>query len=233
MKKQALTIIAIILACLSLVLLGVFRNQTFRLTSSTPKLGKTIPTSTGTIKLDFNREIDGTKSYTDNLEGDSGIINSISVEGKSVLIKLKPLTKDKKYGFAIHNIHSVDGSVIQRLPINFTARYVPYNKLSSEQKRLEVAETDKNNEEDAVLQIVPHQGDQFYLTSEYSATEDGEPILVLNAQLFLYRSDLGAGRDSAIEKYKNSVREFLSGNNLDPDKYLIRYEINEPPATAN
>jgi hypothetical protein len=232
-KNLPRIVIGALVLVIGLTLNNIYRNSTFRLTKSTPALNGVLSTSTGTIKLEFNRKIDGSINYADGLDGSTEIISSISVEENSLVVKLKPLTKDKKYSFTIREIKSLDGEHINKLPVNFTARYIPYDQLSSAQKNLELSETDKDNQEDPVLAIVPHQGDQFYLTSEHTATEDGEPILVLNAQLFLYRSELESGRAAAIEKGKNKVREYLRSRDLDPEKYLIRYEITEPPATAN
>lgn len=229
-KIVAVLVLAIIVM---MVGLNIFQNKDFKLTGTTPDLNNTIATSTGTIKLNFNKKIDSSVGYVSKIEGDAEIINSISVEEKTILIKLKPLIKDKKYSFVIKDIKSTDGKYISKIPINFTAKYVPYNKLSSDQKSLELSQTDKNNSKDPILAIVPHQGDQFYLTSEYTSSEDGESIFVLNAQLFLYRSDLGSGRDAAIEKCKTKVRDYLKSNGLNLDNYLVRYEITEPPTTSN
>ncbi len=229
-KNITLAIIAAVLAAGVLISLTIIQNARFRLVGSTPRLGSSLSTSTSTIKLDFNRDIDNSQEYTDSLTGDLALIKSISVDKKSIYLKLVTLKENQHYSLALNNIRSADGKVITKLPVEFTAKYVAFNKLPVSQRQLETTQTDKNNTEDPILAILPHQGESFYLSGSYSANDAGEPIFILDAQLFLKRADLGAKHDSAISGYKKTVHDFIKSKGFDPDKYLIRYDINEPPS---
>lgn len=234
-RKRLVALIALIVV-LGSVGFGFLwqRSQTFRLLSSTPKINSAIPTSTSVIKLTFSHSLDASVDYLGTTEGESvSSINSIQIDGPSIFIRLKPLTKNKWYSFTLKNIKAQDGRVIESLPIRFTAQYIPYNELPSDQKRLEVSQTDRETATDPILAYLPFQGDRIYITAEFTATEEDEEILVINAELFLQRSELGVNRSQAIQVYKDRVVGYISSKGLDPEKYLIRYEINEPPAAAN
>jgi hypothetical protein len=231
-RSFRILIVLLIVCALFLVVFAFIRSQQFRLVSSTPGLGGDIATSTGTIRLSFSDELKA-RDYVQQLEGkDSSLVNSVRTDKKALFLSLKPLKKNQRYSFTLKDIQSIHDKKIDRLQVTFTAHYIPYDKLSAEQKALELSQTDRANTEDPIVQYLPYQGDGYYLTGEHTSSEDGEPIFILNAQLFLTRPDL-TNKSAAISKYKEQVNTYIRSKNLSPDKYLVRFIINEPPAQPN
>lgn len=236
MNKRLVAGLIFAVLLIGLVAGGLFLYQSsrFRLVSSTPKLSDSLPTSTSTIKLHFSKPLDDSKDYRATLlEQDPFIVSTIEVTGNDIYVHLRKLEKGKRYRFTIKDITAKDGRVIMQQSVAFEAKFVPYSQLSADQKRLELSQTDRTTPSDPILAYMPHQGDRFYLKAEHTTSEEDEEILVINADLFLSRDDIKTGRSAAIQQYKDRVTQFIRSKDLDPDKYYIRYVINEPPASPN
>lgn len=216
-----------------LIFMGVAlkRTNTFRLVESVPRLDNSIATSTGTIALNFNQRLDESFDYNDKLGGqDKEAVRRVRVSGKSLLIDLEILVADRDYSFLLVEVRAMDGRMIRNLPVRFTAIYIPFNQLPDAQKKLEIGQTDRDNADDPLARHLPHQGQQFYLSSEYGYSEEGEPIYIVNAQLFLTKSDL-SDRSQRIAEIKKQVTDFIQAQGLDPKTYNIRYTITEAPSS--
>lgn len=231
LNKKTIIVTSLLLGLLLFgLLLIINKGGGFRLVGSIPDLSGQIATSTGTIKLTFSDKLDGSVNYSQQTEGqDAGIVASTRTEGENLFLVLKPLQENRSYSLELTDIKSAGGEVIARLELSFTAVYVPFNKLSKEQREFELSETDRGNKEDPLMAHLPHQGESIYLTGEYTESEEGEPIFVVNAQIFLRRDDL-EDRTAAIKRYKQKVVEYIQSKGLDPASYLVRYIINEAPA---
>jgi hypothetical protein len=229
-KKIILAALVLILAPL-IAFLAYQQNQ-FRLVSATPGTIGEFATSTSTIRLTFNKALDGTMDYRSFVEGETAAIRDMYVEDKNLYIFLGLLPKGSEVTFTVNNIRSVDGRVIESLPFEFTAVYVPYDKLSKQQRELELYVTDKGIIQDPVIEILPYQGDRFYISTEYTneVSDDSKPIIT--AQLFLTRADILVDKDSAIDEYKKRVRDYILSKGINPDEYEFKYELNAPPVTV-
>jgi hypothetical protein len=233
-KKQFLLVIIMgVLLAVFIVSFSIYRSGIFRIVGTIPAINRDIPSSTSSIQLKFNQTLD-TADYSSHVTGkDAAVVRRVRTEGKTLWVDLNLLKDRQSYTFTINNIHSQKGKLISGQAITFRAVYTPFNKLSEEQRAQEIQETDRGNTEDPIIAYLPYQGDRFYLTAEYNNNEQGKAILVINAQLFLSRQDLGSGREAAIESLKQKVSKYIESKGLNPTSYTIRYIINEPPANPS
>jgi hypothetical protein len=210
--------------------ISIFNSQKFRLVNSTPKMGNTIPSSTGTIKLSFNRDLKNNMSLSTILVdiGERPVVQAMRIEGRDMFLSIIPLEEKTEYTIELRNITSTSNEVIPKTTFSFTPVYVPFDRLSSEQKALEASETDRDNAEDPLAQYLPYQGDSFYLTSEYTYNDQDESIFIVNNEAFLSASEVTESRSSVIERYESKVKSFIRSKGLDPSKYIIRTSLNEP-----
>lgn len=111
----------------------------FRISGIDPS-PKNITTETKEITIHFNRNIN-TASF--KLK-DSDIISSTEVQPKSVkLVFSRELERDTKYSLVIETVRDVNGDTLTNKSINFTPKYIQFDKLpESEQKRL-ISEQDE------------------------------------------------------------------------------------------
>jgi len=207
-------------------------NRKFKLIQTTPNLQGDVPSSSGTIKLEFNKKIDTSVEYTDNLAADMDAVQGIDIEDKSVLIHLKsPLDIERTYHIVVRDIKSTSGQTYT-IDFVFRPKYVPFNKLSKADQEFQTSQTDRNNSEDPLAVFLPYQGSDFYLAGEYGVNDEELPIFIVNAQLFLRSKDLGPNRSAAINRITKSINDFIASKGFDPAKYNIRYNINEVPSAA-
>lgn len=232
-RRLVIIIGFIVLLVLGLAIyVSISNNQRFRLIGSIPTTNGNIPTSTGVMRLNFNRKLKDI-DYSQKIDGnESNIVTSTKVEGTTLLVYLTTLEENKSYRFNINSVTSETGEVINKVSVNVLAVYVPYDKLPKEQQDLEASQTDQNNHSDPILALLPHQGNQFYLEASYVEDDDGVVQLILEAQLFLSRDEVPQNREQVINSYEQRVFEFIKSNQLNPDNYHIRYTVNEPPVST-
>jgi hypothetical protein len=233
-KKYILPVIILLVIGVSVVVgLTIWRNSQFRLVTSTPSTKGTIPTSTGTFKLTFNQELGSFDMYQD-IEGDNKtLVSDVETNGNTLYLYIKTLAPGSVYKFNLRNIKSKSGETITSIPFNVRATYVPFNRLPKEQQDLEVSKTDRDNISDPILNILPYQGEDYYLEAEFSADDEEIPILIINAELFIRKVDLGKENTQIISEFEPRIFAYLRSKNIDPEKYDYRYTINEPPATPS
>lgn len=224
-----LTVFAVI--AVSLIIWTTISTGGFRLVRSTPGTSGKIATSTSTIRLDFNRDI-GTEVSLAMIQGsERNIVTNIRKEARAIFLSLGTLEEEGKYSFSLGPIQSTSDETISSINFSFKAEYIPYDQLSAAQKELELAITDAGNFDDPILKHLPHQGKNFYLEAELTESDEEEPILVIQAQLFLSRADVGKPRTQLISEFRPSIDEYIKSKQLDPASYLFRYSYNEPPTT--
>ncbi len=205
-----------------------YLQLTFRVTSITPDLGKTVATSTDVIEVSFSKELQNKTDYLDNKTADnSKIVSSVTVDSKRMLIDLKPLQAGE-YSITIKNIVAKNGQTMSELKLNFSAEYVPYSQLSDKEKELQLSQTDVDALEDPLDQYLPQSDLGYYLSGGFTDSKNPEQY-VLNARITLSKADVSTGREAAIAVQKQKIRDFISSQGLNPDDYPISYEIVDPP----
>lgn len=207
----------------------VYQNSNFRLVGATPGTSGTFATATSTVKLDFNREIDSDLNLSLVQGSSRDIVNNIKKDGQSILLSLGTLEEGEEYSFSVGPVQSSSNETISQINFSFTAKYIPFDQLSDAQQKLELSVTDSGNFEDPLLEHLPYQGKNFYLEAELTESDEGESILVVQAQLFLSRADVGKPRTQLISEFRPAIDEYIRSKQLDPASYLFRYSYNEPP----
>lgn len=220
---MASVLVAIIIAGVA-----IYLDSHFRMTGSTPGIGGTIATSTGTIKLDFNRPLDASRDYTKNMTGDTIVINDIVAEGESLFVRLDLLVEGTDYSFTIKDIYSTEGELIEEVQVSFSPKHIPFNQLSKAQQDLELAETDRGNTLDPILEILPHSTLEYDLTAINTTNHDGEYELIIERKIRLTQADINIDRKEAIKNYTAKANDYLKQNGFKLEDYDIRTVIIEP-----
>lgn len=231
-KKYRLLIIGVILVVLAVIAFIFISNRDFRLVSTNPKLGGSIPTSTPEIILNFNRELRPDQELHNNISGDVGPVSNLVIDGQTILISLTSLEIDTNYHITLSNIESTEDEKIEKIDLIFSAVYVPYEDLSNEQKATQLANTDRDNKEDPIMEVLPHEGEGYYLEGKHTTGDDGVDDFILEAQIFLKRWELN-NRQAAIDEYQRQVVEYITNRGFSIDDYFVDYVIIEPPTIAD
>ncbi len=234
-KKNYIRSLVIMVSMFILIGLGLYfyRGSQFRLISTTPNLSGTVSTATSVYKLKFSRNLKE-NNYPSRVTGQNkDIIQSIRIDQNIMYIDLSPLDEDKEYTFSVNDIRSTQDDVIESISIYIVAKYIPFNKLSKTQQELEISQTDRNNQTDPLMEYLPYEGDRYYLEGSYSETDDGEPVFILDAQIFLLRGELLQDRNAVLDAYETKIHQYIQSKGLDPKNYPIRYDVTEPPLNIN
>lgn len=220
MKKTIILVVGILFAIIAGWLL--YSSMTFRITGTTPSLNR-VSNISPFIDVHFSKEI-----TLDNADIDSdelGITGFDKVDEKTIRVYFGDITVGTRYTVTINHVESTDGKLIEQKNLSFTAKDIPFEKLSAAQRQAILDYQDKTNniKSDPVLSYVPYGGLHFQLDAN---SDSG--LLTLVAELRLSAADVKIDREKAIETYKKEVLDYLSGNGIDPSKYQIEYKIAEP-----
>ncbi len=221
-------LVLIVIAVIGAVWFFFGQNHEFRLVRSTPDTNQVVATSTSTVRLEFSEDLDTSIDYAKNIEGDF-IVSRTFAEGPYLFLTLRRLEKDTAYSFVVKNVVSLDQEIIDEVRVSFTAGYIQFERLSGTQKELEAYVADRGRFDNPILNILPHQGDRFFIKYTFGTDDMGESILFLDVDLYVTREDLGRDKNEIIAQYGKRVTDYISGAGINPDDYTIRYTVIEPP----
>lgn len=230
-KKFTPLIVLIILAVVGLLAWQIYLSLTFRLTKTIPKPKGTVSTALQTFVVEFNKELDPGVDYLASIADGQKHVAKIKIDGKSLEVRTNSAIDGKRYNFTIKNIKSKSGSVIPQINFDYTARYIPFDRLPKDQQRLVERQEDQLSEDNPILSRLPYGDLHFRLSAEFEEHEEestkiGE--LRLKAEILLSASDVRSDRDAAIAIYKQEVLDYIKSLGFDPASYKIDYEIIEP-----
>ncbi len=225
-NKKKLLIVAILLV-IGAVGWFVILSLQFRVVSVTPNLKKSIARSTDVVEIRFNKLLASNIDYDKTLIDSDDVVVSVRVKGKSLIVDLRNL-EDRKYSFSIKTIKAANGQTIPELSYSFSAKYIPFNKLSNAEKNLQLNQTDVDAIEDPLETFLPHSELGYYLTGTHVGSSD-DLQFVLRARITLSRADINTGRDEAVAAQKEQIRKFIESKGLDPNNYPITYDVVDPP----
>ncbi len=212
-----------------ILLIGyIISTSKFRVVAITPGDRGKIATSSTTIKMVFNKQLKEDINYLERLNDPEELVSYFKIEGSTLYLYLDELFAGRQYAFSVNSIEAVNGEIINEHSFNFEAKYIPYHQLPSDQKILQLEETDKDNTEDPIAKHLPESSLHYTITGAYEASEDGNAIYVLNIKIILNNADLGPHKDTTIEQYKSDALTHIRSLGFNPDNYLIRYRITEP-----
>lgn len=224
-KRYAPLAILLITLVAGLVILNLPRG--FRVTKTVPNSTGKIATSTGVFRVSLSAPIAG-ELTRDNLDDPDAIVQEIEKKDKQILVYVRPLESGVTYQFSLLNIRSDKQEVIERYTFKFKATYIPFEKLSDEEKAIQIEATGRNAPVDPIAQYLPHGTLDYNLTGSNETNDEGENIFVLNAELLLTAADVRIGRAAAIKAYKKEVLDFIISKGFKPNDYLIRYTVSAP-----
>jgi len=226
-KKKILTLIGLIIA----LALGFYVWQAFhfRQTGTYPSLSQ-IATLTPYIDINFNKPASANDlSITDS----SKIVRSNNISGKSLRLSLRHLAKDQTYTIIIDRVQDKNGRSLNNLRFSFTARDIPFNKLSKDQQKAVVNSQDPNDPalltNDPLVAHLPY-GDIGYNISYVIETKNNKPSLLIEIGVILAGSDYKLSRPAlqdAINQREQAAINYIKSLGLDPAKYNIQYSV--PP----
>ncbi len=226
-KKQIISLVTIGLILIScLAIFQTVNNSHFRITTITPDATNNVPTSLSRFSVEFNQTLAPNQDYTKNLGGDVRHITKISVNGKSMTIFTEPHENSKHYSFQIKNIKSTNGEIIESVWFKYTAKYIPYNKLSRKEQQLYVEQNDSYKTIDPIINKLPHDTLSYRLSAIFGSEEDGQSTdFVLTAELYLSNSDTKTDEGGVIIERKKEVTDYILSLGLKPESYTIHYLV--------
>ncbi len=218
-------VIALVILVIGLSVWSVMQNRKFHVIKTVPGITGKVSTSFTSFVVQTNRELDTNIDYMKQLDDPAQHVTSISVQGKTLILTTKEPEMDKKYTFTVKDVHAKNSEVIKAIKFNYTATYIPNNKLSKEEQALLEQQTHSTYNKDPIIAHLPHSTLDYKLEAEFGEAEGGsDPKFVLNATLFITEADQNTGQDEATATYKQEVIDYIKSLGLNPDSYTIHYQ---------
>lgn len=219
--KRALLIIGGILL-LPLLALLYYQIFVFHITGTNPDT-KRVSNISPFIDIHFNKPLDGENIEIDVTEGP--ITGFSVVNGKTLRVGLGPMDVKQEYMIEISKVRARNGDELLNKTIRFTTRDIPFDKLPKGQKTeiLKAQDSPNGAKADPILSYLPYDGLNYRLEAVFDNDN-----LTVDAELILSAADVRIDRNSAIEKYKTQVRDYITSIGLKPDSYNIQYKVTEP-----
>lgn len=199
----------------------IYQSTLFRMTGTTPGLGK-VSSLSPFIDINFSKQLD---SENINITTEDIDVTSFEANNKTLRVFIGEIEADSDYSFTIDSISAKNGKSLQNIKVSFTAKDIPFEKLSKAQQQAILQNQDRtdNTKSDAILGYLPYGGLHFKL----NANQEGDQ-LVLEAEILLSKADLGTGQEAVTETYKKEVTDYIRSKKLNPDDYTITYKVTMP-----
>lgn len=214
----------LVLAVIILVLMAMFIvSLKFRLTGTNAQRGS-IASSSSFIELKFNQEISGNfDKSTNNISFvPEDMLQSISVEGKSMKFFIESPSEKDKFEIKIDTINSIKNETILNFHKVFNVRYVPYKNLSSAEKSNQIKANDPAETKYPIINSLPITTDKY--TIDYSGIKDDKLVLIVDVvgvnQLNLNDPDT----KSYLQAIRDSAMKDLSNKGYDLSTFTITYQ---------
>ncbi len=216
--KRATVILAVIVAIL--LVYNFIQLQKFHIVNtdpSTSRFSNLIPF----MKINFNKPVSRQGLY---VSSSPNIINSYTVNNKTLSLSLKPLTLDKSYVVTLRSVYSTNGQKIINDTIRFTTTYINPNNLPTDQQQAILRNQDHYSSplNNPIVQYLPHQTLNYELSAAVSNNQ-----LVLNAQITLNEANM-SNEALAVASYKQQIASYIQSLGLNPNSYTIRYSVQTP-----
>lgn len=215
-------ILLLVLLFTTLIGLFVYRSMTFRLVGVEPNTNH-VSVISPFIDISFNKPL-----KKDSIEPKSNTTTLAGfdiVDKKTIRVFFDDLQLDSNNTITIELVESEGGKQLHNLSFNFTAKDISFENLSKAQQEaiLKQQDTPNTKRDDPVLAYVPYGGLNFELNA---VVQDEQ--LILQAKLLLSAADVRIDANSAIERYKQEVRDYITSKGLNPDSYTIDYQVVQP-----
>lgn len=213
-KLIPLAILLSILVCAWLI----WSNSVFRLVSTTPSLKKEVPTSTTSIVLKFNKELDASKITSDSITINPNIKKGYSVSKDTITINLTKLNEKTKYNLTISKLVALNGKSIQDLQFDFKGIYVPFGDLSGSEQNQQINTVDPHG----ITTVLPYETDNYYI--DYVDCVQKNPCISIEMKFNVPESYYKDPRYLAdVSKYRKEAVKYLEENNIETTNYTLSY----------
>lgn len=189
-----------------------------------PTMKDSIQTSLyNTVKINLSNEINSSSindAYIRTPVTPQSFDTKKQIYSGTFLIDMESIkqTYQVQYSYSTSNIIDVGGSpVIIMCPTKDQLRYGEFECKDLLSKQ--------SVPDDDILQYLPYQGYSFKISPDSTSGE-----LVLNITLMIASSDLGptvATRAAAVTFYKNEVKNWFETKNIEPSKYVLKYNYTD------
>jgi len=222
-KFIIIAIVSIILVFIGIVLFIFYREnfESFKLISTSPDTKESIPTSTSSIVLKFNKEIDSNKISIKNITSNSNVVRNVSSSGKTITLNLSPLVVDKKYNINIDKVIAKNGDEIKDIKLDFFAKYVPYNKLTEEERQQGVQDTDPAISNSSIRNFLPQVTPNYTLVGGKIFFSNGDSKDIVQVKDIFYKGINPPYPESEIKYSAESIKNFLKDTGVDRNSYLL------------
>jgi len=204
-RRYAWPVLIIVIAVIGLL---IYRSLQFHIVRTDPSMDS-VSTATVQITFSFNEAL---KKGTTSVTSIPSITGDTAVEGKTLRVQLTgSLNKGGVYTIVLHNVTSVKGHTITAQRFTFTAKDIPFQKLSKEQQKI----------------ILEKQANKPYTRSSFIV--DGSDMLTTkglsNTQLEDFKQ--------AIYQYSNSVKQKVNTVSIDASTIQRSYYDPENPSPTS
>lgn len=222
-KFLIIVIVSIVLILIGIVLFIFYREnfESFKLVSTSPDTKESIPTSTSSIVLKFNKEIDGNKISIKNVSSNSTIVRNLSSSDKTITLSLSPLVVDKEYSIKIDQVTAKNGEEIKDIKLDFFAKYVPYNKLTEEERQQGIQDTDPEISTSSIRNFLPLVTPNYTLIGGKIYFSNGKSQDIVQVKDIFYKGINPPYPESEIKYSAESIKNFLKETGVDRNSYLL------------
>lgn len=228
-RKNIFKVLALSVAIIAMVIIGnIFYNQWFFFAkSATPRNHSTASASTKQAIITFNKELDPNQDIYKDIRVDPQrvIYHDIKINKNTLIINFASLDIDIEYSLIFKEIRSTDGKVINDFVYQIKTEFVPFGDMSQADREKDIGSINSGDDSDKALTITPHSTLDYTIERAYRTGHDGSAYLVLSVTILLTGSDRG-NEAAATEKYKSQALEYLRSNGVNPEDYIIEYEVN-------
>lgn len=215
-----------IIALLSVGWFIYYTFFTFHITKISPDTNN-IATVTPSLTVKFNRELQdiGTVIASPNPD----YIYEYSFKDNEITIVLNELPEND-ISITLENITSVKNDTITK-KLAFKPKVIDASKLPDDQLKGILERQDRNTSinADPIQAVVPHSTLNYDLTLTVSGTRpNGGDRYVIDARIMLSQADINIDENSAINRYKQDVVDYLASENIKAEDYEINYVIEKP-----
>ena len=218
-----------IVAVVVLALIGwqtYYSLFTFHITGTDPKLSS-MSVQSPYLKVNFSQSL--SSSGLSIQASDKSVMLDSKISGKQLTVDLANLNLNASYTVTITHIQSTKGKAINNLILKFTAKDVSFNQLPKDQQNTILQRQDQSQvfRNDPIFNYTPHSTLDYNLTSLTTTDTNGNPKVVLKAELLLSAADQ-SNPNPVISQYKQEVVDYIKSVGLDPASYQIDYTVSAP-----
>lgn len=201
--------------------LWIMQNTGFRVVSRDPS--GDIPLSVTRLSFTLSDKITNQDAVELNIE--PAVSGEFTIQDKNVIFSPSaPFKDNQKYSLVIKNAVIATDNKPHQTNYPFTATYVPYDKLSAEEKARQMKLTNPTQQKYPVTRDLPYVTSSFKMEYTPPLNKD-DPIIIRITPL------ISQSRGESIEQYqarllviKDEAEAYLTSKGHDPKDYQTYYQ---------